>query len=70
MKFILMVSVCSAITGLCDAPMKAEPPFDSYRECAIFGYESSAQFLFRLDENKINNERIYTKFWCQESPSI
>jgi hypothetical protein len=70
MKFILLVSVCSAITGLCDAPMKTEPPFDSYRECAIFGYESSAQFLFRLDENKINNERIYTKFWCQESPSI
>ena len=70
MKFILLVSVCSAITGLCDAPMKTEPPFDSYKECAVFGYESSAQFLFRLDENKINNERIYTKFWCQESPTI
>ena len=70
MKFILIVTICSGISNLCSKPMEANPPFDSYRECAIYGYEMSGQYLYNLNEDKMNNERTFVKFWCKEYPNI
>ena len=70
MKFILVITLCSAAINICEKPMQIDPPFNSYKECALFGYTMSAEYLSKADENIINKDKIYTKFWCHENPSI
>ena len=65
MKFILVIQICSAIISSCGQPMSSPPQFNSFKECGIFGYELSAEYLKKMDSEKINSELIYTKFWCK-----
>lgn len=69
MKFILMIQICSAIAGACSPPMASDPIYNSFKECAIFGYEISAKYLEEMSDEKVNSEQIYTKFWCKSIES-
>jgi len=35
MKFVLILSVCSFVTGECKDPVKYQETFDTWKECAI-----------------------------------
>jgi hypothetical protein len=49
--------------------MSSPPQFNSFKECGIFGYELSAEYLKKMDSEKVNSELIYTKFWCKQVES-
>jgi hypothetical protein len=70
MKFILIIQICSIMAGACDNTSTIDKQFDSYRDCAMFGYEMSLQFLQQMDPNELNKQQIYTRFSCKEHFNI
>ena len=70
-KFILIMYLCSGIPG---NPCKLIPPpkvnFDSYHECAVFGYGHTATMLNELDSKAVDKYRMFTMFKCKEDLTI
>ena len=70
-KFILIMFICSNIPGnsckLIPTPIQY---FDTYRECAIYGYKYSFNMLKDFSVKAVNEYKMYTAFNCKESKSI
>tara|TARA_Y100000004_G_scaffold60012_1_gene66919 strand:- start:618 stop:872 length:255 start_codon:yes stop_codon:yes gene_type:complete len=66
MKYILIVYLCSLAAQTCDNGSIPGIEFNSYKDCAIFGYEFSAKGLDRFDEEIVNTDRLAVKFECRE----
>ena len=55
-KFILIMFICSNIPGnSCKLMTTPIQEFDTYRECAIYGYEYSFNLLKILIRNRLMN---------------
>jgi len=65
MKFILMMALCSQIYSSCMSPVTDSRQFDSFRDCAISGYEQSSVVLKALPTEEINSKQLYIKFICK-----
>ncbi len=65
MKFILLIQICSIISSSCMAPVEIGPGYEEYSKCALDGYTKSLEFLNALEEKTINEQQIYTKFYCK-----
>jgi len=46
-------------------PVTDERKFDSFRDCAISGYEQSTTVLKALPIEEINSKQLYIKFICK-----
>ena len=70
-KFVLIMFICSNIPGnsckLIPTPIQN---FETYRECAIYGYEYSFNMLKDFNVKLVNEYKMYTAFSCEESKSI
>jgi len=70
-KFILIMFICSNIPGnsckLISTPIQN---FETYRECAIYGYEYSLNMLKNFNVDAVNEYQMYTAFNCKENQSI
>ena len=66
MKFILAFTVCSAITGFCNNTATLPTKFDSWAECVGAGGILIQDFSVEL-EDKINKEKIYISYFCNEN---
>jgi len=70
-KFILLMFICSNIAGneckLIPTPQKT---FDTYHECAYFGYDHSSELLREFSPNFVDTYRTYTVFSCTEQSII
>ena len=66
MKFILAFTVCSAITGLCNNTSTLPTKFDSWAECVGAGGKIIEKFSVEF-EDKINKERTYISYFCNEN---
>ena len=65
-KFMIVMYMCSAIAQQC---IQADTPqliFDSYKECAIHGYEYSARVLTNMSKEDVNSYRTTILFECRE----
>ena len=72
MKYILILHLCSMITGKCMDPYIPGYQFKTHYDCAIAGYTSSLDALKTLanDEEyfgleRINKEKLAIKFECK-----
>ena len=70
MKFILMLSVCSFVTGECKEPIKYEQTFDTWKECAIVAMNTSMQYLQLMDDKIVNQFQLSTQYSCIEDNTI
>ena len=70
MKFVLMLSVCSFLTGECKPPIKYEQTFDSWKHCALTALDTSSKYLLAMDDNTVNEFQLATKYSCNEEQSI
>ena len=61
MKFVLMLSVCSFLTGECKEPIKYEQTFDTWKDCAIVALNTSINFL-----EKFNDKELYVSYFCNK----
>ena len=63
--------ICSNIPGnsckLISTPIQN---FETYRECAIYGYKYSFNMLKNFKVEAVNEYKIYTAFNCKENQSI
>jgi len=70
MKFVLMLSVCSFLTGECKEPIKYEQTFDTWKECAIVAMNTSMQYLQLMDDKIVNQFQLSTQYSCIQDNTI
>jgi len=68
MKFILAFSICSAITGYCNNTMTVDKEFNTWTECVIGGSQLTIEYATRQEE-KINKDKLYITYFCNENIS-
>ena len=64
MKFVLILTMCSYVSGTCMSPFKWPTKFDSGYDCSIFGYEESARKLKEIGKAEGDEHRISITFSC------
>ena len=70
-KFILLMVICSGIPGnSCKPILTPITEFDTYHECAIYGYEHSTQLLKNFNSDFVDQYQVFTAFNCKESSTI
>ena len=69
MKYVLILYVCSYInTGNpnCNESHIVPLEFNNYKECILQGYKSSHNTLKELYGERIEEEKLAIKFYCQK----
>jgi len=64
-KFILILIMCSGITGTCIAPFEHPVRFESMYECLQYGYHEASKKLAEIGPDKVNEAYAHIKFYCQ-----
>ena len=70
MKFVLMLSVCSFVTGECKDPVKYQETFDTWKECAIVALDTSIKYLETMDTDTVNKFKLSTQYTCKQNKEI
>ena len=68
MKIVLMMIICSAVAGECQAPFQNKQLFEDWSSCMYRGYNDSLELLNVMGDEYINEHEIYIKFACKEIP--
>ena len=63
-KFILILQVCSFLTGECKAPIQPEIIYNDWAECAADASLKSLELLQKEGKNNVNQYRLAVKFGC------
>jgi hypothetical protein len=70
-KFILLMLVCSQIPGNECKPISTPvKEFDTYHECAYFGYDYSDTLLRSMGDQTVDEYKMFTAFNCKENTTI
>ena len=70
MKFVLMLSLCSFVTGECKDPVKYQETFDTWKECAIVALDTSIQYLELMNKDTVNKLQLSTQYTCRQDKTI
>ena len=70
-KFILIMFLCSGVPGNnCKSIPVPISQFDTYHECAYFGYDYSGSLLKSMGDQNVDEYQMYTMFSCKENQTI
>ena len=75
MKYILVLHICSLLSGQCFESQVTGYMFNSHYDCAVAGYQVSGQTFKTLKNDdyigldRLNKEKIAIKFLCKELPA-
>jgi len=70
-KFVLIMFICSSVPGNeCKLMSTPVDQFDTYHECAIYGYEYSTQLLKNFNSDFVDQYQAFTAFDCKKSSTI
>ena len=70
MKFVLMLSVCSFVTGECKPPITYGQTFDTWKHCAVTALDTSIKYLEAMDSNTVNEFQLSTQYSCKTQDTI
>jgi len=70
MKFVLMLSVCSFVTGECKDPVTHAQTFDTWKDCAIVALDTSSKYLLAMDDNTVNEFQLSTQYTCTKQQQV
>ena len=70
MKYVLMLSVCSFVTGECKEPITYGQTFDTWKQCAIVAMNTSMQYLKSMDDETVNKYQLSTQYTCRQQEII
>ena len=70
MKFVLMLSVCSFLTGECKEPIRYKQTFDTWKDCAIVALNTSIEYLELMDIETVNKFQLSTQYTCTQEKTI
>ncbi len=63
------MTICSSINNACVEPRTINY-FNTWKECAMTGYNKSIEVLNELSDEAFEKQRSYTRFVCRENKSI
>ena len=65
MKFILIMSVCSFISGECKAPVQSPILYNEWAECAYAAQLNGLTLLQAEGIENVNKYRLAVKYGCK-----
>ena len=65
-KYLLILQVCSFLTGECKPPVEMEQKYNSWYECAAAGSLNSLTLLQEEGADVINEYKLSVKYGCYE----
>ena len=65
MKFVLVLSVCSFLSGECKAPVQSPILYNEWAECAADASVKSLQLLQKEGKENVNKYRQAVKYSCK-----
>ena len=69
-KYLLILQVCSFLTGDCRPSVEAEQKYNSWYECAAAGSLNSLTLLQEEGKETINKYKLSVKYGCYEIREI
>jgi len=66
MNFILVISICSFVTGTCFVTGTSDKNYDTWNECLKDAINKSQLIMKEIPETEINKMKLATKFFCYE----
>ena len=70
-KFVLLMFICSNVPGNeCKLMPTPVSQFNTYHECAYYGYDYSSLLLKDLNPDFVDLYRTFTAFSCSEEKTI
>ena len=66
MKFLLILQVCSFLSGECKAPIEMPILYDNWAECAADASVKSLELLQSQGFETVINYRLAVKYGCHE----
>lgn len=63
-KFILLIQVCSFLTGVCKPPVENTKLYNSWHECVVAAHIQSMNLLQSEGMSNMNEFRLATKYDC------
>ena len=70
MKFILVISLCSFINNKCLPPAQVKGEYNSWKECTLAALEISKKLIIAQEDTFVNDNKVATKFMCEETKEI
>ena len=70
MKFILVISLCSFLNNQCLPPAEVKGEYNSWKDCTIAALEISTEIIKAQEDNLVSDNKLATKFMCNESEKI
>jgi hypothetical protein len=70
MKFVLMLTICSFVSGECKEPIVYEQTFDTWKQCAIVAMNTSMQYLQAINDETVNKFQLSTQYTCTQEQTI
>jgi len=70
MKFVLMLSVCSFVSGECKPPIIYGQTFDTWKQCVTVAMNTSMQYLQVMDNEIVNKFQLSTQYTCKQQDII
>ena len=65
MKFVLILIMCSGMSGQCIEPYQWPMKFNTMYECLQFGYGESSKKFAEIGPETVNEVYAHVKFYCQ-----
>lgn len=66
MNFLLVISVCSFITGNCFVVAESNIQYNTWNECMQDALIKSSSIMKEIPEKDINKLKLATKYFCYE----
>ncbi len=66
-KFILLLYVCSGVTGKCLPLPSPITEFNNFKGCNIFGHHYAIQSLDRMNPDEVETYKLHIGFSCSFS---
>ena len=70
MKYLLIMIMCSSLSGTCMPGYEWPKQFDSMYDCLQSGYAQSLMQHEKLGPKEVNENGIYIKFICRKTETI
>ena len=68
MKFVLIMQLCSVLSGTCQEPYRPAIEFGTFYDCGISGYSIASSTIKKMDRDLIEKDKLYVRFGCMEKP--
>jgi len=67
-KYVLVLQICSLITGQCFTPLSDSKIVESWNDCVIKGSKMTLNII-EIDPIRFENMKLIVKYWCNEDNS-